>query len=85
MAGDNAVEWLRPPRFIPSDGIIRSYNYVQAEGGMILENLKNGEYTKTDEYVAHLVRTKIGSQRGENIKSTVVHYFRSLHVIDGTF
>lgn len=58
IKGENTVEWLRNPRFIASDGIIRPYNVHQAEGGHIFRNVKNGEYAKTDEYVTHLVTSR---------------------------
>ena len=32
VKGDTVTSWLRNPRFIPSDGIVRPYNFHQAEG-----------------------------------------------------
>ncbi|XP_055333102.1 intermembrane lipid transfer protein VPS13C-like isoform X2 [Paramacrobiotus metropolitanus] len=58
VKGDNTVEWLRNPRFIASDGIVRPYNLHQAEGGLIFKNIKNGDYAKTDEYITHLVTSR---------------------------
>ncbi|OQV22887.1 Vacuolar protein sorting-associated protein 13A [Hypsibius exemplaris] len=58
VKGDTTVQWLRMPRFIPSDGIIRPYNVHQAEGGLIFKHLKNGEYAKTDEYISHLITSR---------------------------
>lgn len=46
---------LRPPRFIPSDGLVRSYNSFEAEGHKLLMELSKGKYAKTDIYVFHAV------------------------------
>ena len=58
VKGDTTISWIRTPRFIASDGIIRPYNQHQADGGLIFRRLKNGEYTKTDEYITHLVTSR---------------------------
>ncbi|KAF7282566.1 hypothetical protein GWI33_002356 [Rhynchophorus ferrugineus] len=46
---------LRPPRFIPADGLVRSYNTSEAEGHKLLMELNKGKYAKTDIYVYHRV------------------------------
>ncbi|CAG9772493.1 unnamed protein product [Ceutorhynchus assimilis] len=46
---------LRPPRFLPADGLVRPYNSMEAEGHKLLREANKGKYATTDIYVYHKV------------------------------
>ncbi|KAJ8937448.1 hypothetical protein NQ314_011837 [Rhamnusium bicolor] len=46
---------LRPPRFLQADGLVRPYNFHEAEGHKLLTELHKGKYAATDIYAAHYV------------------------------
>ena len=54
------IRRLRPPRFLHTDGIVRPYIHLEAEGHNILQELEKGKFAKTDMYVAHVVVTANG-------------------------
>lgn len=49
----NAIDSVRPPRFIAADGIVRPYNHRESQGQAWLKAANNGEFFR-DSYVAHL-------------------------------
>lgn len=49
----NAIESVRPPRFISLEGIVRPYNQREAQGQAWLKVANNGEFFR-DNYLAHL-------------------------------
>ncbi|XP_074661340.1 intermembrane lipid transfer protein VPS13A-like [Tubulanus polymorphus] len=51
------VHRLRPPRFLPPDGILRPYRHREAEGNNVLQETEKGKFMG-DKYVAHIVLTK---------------------------
>ena len=43
---------MRPPRFFHADGVVRYYNFKEAEGAQYLRELEKGKY-KDDTYITH--------------------------------
>lgn len=48
------VRPVRPARFIRPDGIIRPYNFSEAHGNRLLQDVDKGKFADTDIYIAHL-------------------------------
>jgi len=44
---------VRPARFMHPDGVVRNYNYAEAAGNKILQELDKGRLAETDAYAAH--------------------------------
>uniref|UniRef100_A0A224XG50 Putative vacuolar protein n=1 Tax=Panstrongylus lignarius TaxID=156445 RepID=A0A224XG50_9HEMI len=53
---------MRLPRPIRSDGLVRPFSKVEAEGHKILQDLEKGKYAATDSYVYHL-QIGLGKQK----------------------
>ncbi|XP_064645587.1 intermembrane lipid transfer protein VPS13C-like isoform X5 [Lineus longissimus] len=51
------IHRLRPPRYLPPDGIVRPYMHREAEGNNILQETEKGKFAN-DKYVGHMVATK---------------------------
>lgn len=49
----NAIDRVRPPRFIAHDGVVRPYTQREAQGQAWLKVANNGEFFR-DSYLAHL-------------------------------
>ena len=43
---------MRPPRFFHADGVVRYYNFKEAQGSQYLRELEKGKY-KEDTYITH--------------------------------
>ena len=44
---------MRPPRFFHADGVVRYYNFKEAQGAQYLRELEKGKYAHTDTYITH--------------------------------
>ncbi|XP_073984515.1 vacuolar protein sorting 13C isoform X2 [Rhodnius prolixus] len=55
---------MRLPRPIRSDGLVRPFSKIEAEGHKILQDLEKGKYAATDSYVYHL---QMGSGKQKDI------------------
>ena len=44
---------MRPPRFFHADGVVRYYNFKEAEGAQYLRELEKGKYAYSDIYITH--------------------------------
>ena len=44
---------MRPARFFHGDGVVRYYNFKEAEGAQYLREIEKGKYAQSDTYVTH--------------------------------
>ena len=51
----------RPPRFFRGDGVVRYYDFKEAEGAQYLRELEKGKYAHSDTYVIHEYEHNLGA------------------------
>ena len=44
---------FRPPRFFHPDGVVRYYNWKEAQGFQYLREVEKGKYSQSDIYIGH--------------------------------
>lgn len=69
QAGVTPIKRLRPPRFVPADGIVRPYNFAASEAQIWLHAANGGRFS-SDEYLTHIALDQ------QNEKIVMVTYSR---------
>lgn len=47
------IKRIRPPRYIRTDGIVRPYSKIEAEGFQLFCDVEKGKFINTDHYIVH--------------------------------